>query len=341
MLKTLFNGAVGYFLCWLGGALVFVHTGLRQGGSRSGSLVFTLIAAVIAVPCGMMGRAAIRTGKRFLKAIRVIKSVDQVVPFVVYLRSFEADGEYAAAEGSAGVGPVLTAEEDLALALEKIGKPVVAIGRPGEWLPELGADRYYVEGNDWLSVVRGLFARTKFAIIKTGGTAGLKWELAQCIRKLTPGQLVLWLPHAPGADLAHQNQRLARYRRFVAWASPLISGLPDALGDSQFIRFDAGWVPRVIPKYTLTAREFFLRVPTVIPSIFTQTSQHTKTRSELLAALGMPEPKPSLATFLLKGPFVIISSALLFVVVYLSIIALLLLVLFGIVTLLIHLFGGS
>jgi hypothetical protein len=56
--------------------------------------------------------------------------------------------------------------------------------------------------------------------------------------------------------------------------------------------------------------------------------------------LGKPDPKPTLTTFLLKGPLVVVGTALLFVVVYQMMIALALLVVVGAVWILMRLFGG-
>ncbi len=77
----------------------------------------------------------------------------------------------------------------------------------------------------------------------------------------------------------------------------------------------------------------------MIPSIFVQTNQHTKIRDELLRALGRPEPKPSLRSCLLKAPLVVVSATLMFVVTYLSIWAIAVLVVVGIILLLTKLFG--
>ena len=56
---------------------------------------------------------------------------------VLYLRSFADDGCAARRYGA------LTEEEQLAKALAWVG-PLLAVGRPGEVLPHVGAQRIYV-----------------------------------------------------------------------------------------------------------------------------------------------------------------------------------------------------
>ncbi len=76
-------------------------------------------------------------------------------PPVLYLRSFADDGDATLAPGRSALvrygqqilAPV-TPEQEMADILADVG-PVVAIGKPGEPLPELGAARLYVADADW------------------------------------------------------------------------------------------------------------------------------------------------------------------------------------------------
>jgi len=89
-------------------------------------------------------------------------------PPVVYLRSFQDDSVEAegtlSAERVANMGAVggailavldyeggtMTEEEQLAEALRDVG-PFVAVGKPGEKLPQLGAARMYLQDSEWSS----------------------------------------------------------------------------------------------------------------------------------------------------------------------------------------------
>ncbi len=105
-------------------------------------------------------------------------------PPVLYLRSFDEDEATAKLKGS------LTEEEHLARLLERIG-PVVAIGRPGERLPNVGARRVYVGDDEWQSTIEGLMKRARLVAIRTGLSKGLRWETHKAFELLAPEQLLL------------------------------------------------------------------------------------------------------------------------------------------------------
>jgi len=86
---------------------------------------------------------------------------------VVYLRSFSDDRPAARLNGGR------TEEEHLAAVLEPVG-PFVAVGRPGEPLPELGARRMYLKDAEWKDVVERLIRSAKLVVIRTGNGPGLR-----------------------------------------------------------------------------------------------------------------------------------------------------------------------
>jgi hypothetical protein len=92
---------------------------------------------------------------------------------VVWLRSFHIDERDA--ENIIDREVPLTFEEVATGSLSRYG-PVVAIGRPGEPLPPLGALREYV-GDDWQSRVRELLCLAAIIVIVFDDTPGLLWEL--------------------------------------------------------------------------------------------------------------------------------------------------------------------
>ena len=105
-------------------------------------------------------------------------------PPVVYLRSFDDD-----VRGSARLGE-LTEEEHIAGVLSHFG-PFVAVGRPGERLPEVGAHRFYVSDSDWQDEVRSLVKSASLIVLRTGESAGLKWELSTVLGSVTPDRLLI------------------------------------------------------------------------------------------------------------------------------------------------------
>ena len=121
------------------------------------------------------------TGKRHL-----LPDADKVMdedprPPVIYLRSFDDDDT-----------PV-DLEWALADIMETVG-PFVAIGRPGDKIPPLGASRSYVADKDWQGFVIKLLDRSALVVLLAGKTEGLHWELGQCGRRIQPSRLVVLVP---------------------------------------------------------------------------------------------------------------------------------------------------
>lgn len=116
---------------------------------------------------------------------------------VLYLRSFADDGAAMIdASGSAFirrgtklVAPV-TPEQEMAQILAHVG-PVVAIGKPGEPLPELGAARLYVADDQWQGKVIELMGKAALVVIRLGVSPGLLWEIERSLERL-PRQRVVF-----------------------------------------------------------------------------------------------------------------------------------------------------
>ncbi|WP_432559358.1 hypothetical protein [Granulicoccus sp. GXG6511] len=106
---------------------------------------------------------------------------------VLLLRSFGDDGIMIRTP-LAGLGPTNPAipfvvrerfEEFLGNTLMTRTDRLVAIGRPGERLPELGAVRTYYPDDQWQEAVQVTATRCAMIMIIAGSTDGLAWELEQ------------------------------------------------------------------------------------------------------------------------------------------------------------------
>lgn len=137
-----------------------------------------IFAALLARSIRRARRHIARTGEKALAKDRR--------PPVVYLRSFAEEAKIA------------REEEDLARILSQIG-PVVAVGRPGEALPPLGASRFYVPDDDWQSFVAGLLQQASLVLVLAGRTTGLVWEMKQCRQFVDPRRLVVLVPTDKGS----------------------------------------------------------------------------------------------------------------------------------------------
>ena len=119
-------------------------------------------------------------------------------PPVVYLRSFEADSEIVLRpEGFwrrwmmifIDYAVTFSPEQELAEVLNAVG-PVIAIGKPGEALPELGAARLYVSDAEWRAKVIDMMDRSRLVIIRTGSTSNLRWEIEQTMGRVPRRQIL-------------------------------------------------------------------------------------------------------------------------------------------------------
>ncbi|MFJ8645904.1 hypothetical protein ACIRNI_07250 [Streptomyces sp. NPDC093546] len=140
---------------------------------------------------------------------RIIGSPAEVAdePFVLYLRSFTDDPERRRGDINAtpGIGGMLgdltlssySEEEQLAAVLERKVAPMVAVGRPGEPLPEVGARRMYLPLDAWQEPVLELMRRARLVVLALGPGPGTMWELVQAARLLPPERLVLLVPLEP------------------------------------------------------------------------------------------------------------------------------------------------
>lgn len=107
-------------------------------------------------------------------------------PPVLYLRSFLDD--------KIDTGHVVRKSQEQALAsvFNHIG-PFIAIGDPGDPLPDLGAARLYV-GKEWKEVVEDLINRARLVVLRAGPTPGFWWEFEHVIRTTSPEKILVLIP---------------------------------------------------------------------------------------------------------------------------------------------------
>lgn len=145
------------------------------------SLVMTVIMGFFVVLIGVsqiIQRKSNRLLKRFNStgALEVLEA-DARRP-VLYLRDHSIDDPTSLFSPA----PILSKEQEIALTCAKQG-PVVAIGKPKEIAPELGAARLYAVEEAWKEVVNILITEAQMVLVRPGNvsnTSGLKWEIEQC-----------------------------------------------------------------------------------------------------------------------------------------------------------------
>ncbi|MFC8716190.1 hypothetical protein [Kitasatospora sp. NPDC057198] len=180
--------------------------------------------------------------------------------FTLYLRSFEDDVRRTALEENRHPAPgpgaavsdlslsVQTEEEQLARLLRPVA-PMVAVGRPGERLPLVGARRLYLPIDDWQDTVLDLMRRARLVVMAVGLGPGLLWEFGEATRLLPAERLVLLL--SDREEYETFRAQAAPPRPDAAPPRPALPPYPDGeppedLAFTGAVYFDGDWAPHLV-----------------------------------------------------------------------------------------------
>jgi hypothetical protein len=196
-----------HLFVFLGLALFYgpVTVELDNFPRQLGEATFHLIGPLL---FGALGGLCLVAAKRMRARLKLAEQVEDVRAPVVYLRSFQVDKRLS--RRPLAIGRVIasrTEEEQLVGALRESG-PVVAIGRPGERLPRLGAQRVYVEDADWQQQILSWFTRAALVVIHVPPkpTEGLTWEVERSLSSVALDRLV-FLVSRDSSSLDWLNQK--------------------------------------------------------------------------------------------------------------------------------------
>jgi len=271
---------------WLGiaGAVVVWFAALLLSPTENGSPLLAIV--VIAIPLVFYFTAfpwfvnLARRGRR-MRAPSALEVLSGERAPVVLLRSFDDDDL---------IDPSFSAttqifpgryEERLVRALRRIG-PVVALGRPGEPEPELGASRLYVEDQHWQEAIRYLLREARAVVAIVGRTRGLWWEIELALSHVAPEKLIFFFPYPVekkirgsylrtiflenpvigkwlrrSASAAIETERERRYESFRERFGTMLKGpLPARLGGARFLQLgsDGSWCALAPMKPSLLKR---------------------------------------------------------------------------------------
>lgn len=163
---------------------------------------------------------------------------------ILYLRSFASDRRWFESwfdplRMIVGMPPE-TAEWSLVKAARGLA-PVVAVGRPGERLPPVGAARLYVAHDQWQTTVERLAAQSLLVVLRIGATEGFWWELAHVAKNCDPRRVLIYLP---------RRDRKRRYELLRQRAAGMLpQPLPTFFLHGYFLAFDSDWTPYRCPIY--------------------------------------------------------------------------------------------
>jgi len=168
---------------------------------------------------------------------------------VVYLRPFTTDEEapeplsIPVFSFSRRKLSLKSYEELLKKATRSLG-PFIAVGKPGDKLPPLGAARLYLDDADWQKTVTKILKRAQLVFIKLGTSEGLVWETKKLVKMLRPEQVIICLPMARWADHVDPGiYESCRQKSLAIFPCPLPEELEDG---AQFIYFGPMWDPHVL-----------------------------------------------------------------------------------------------
>ncbi len=180
-------------------------------------------------------------------------------PPMLFLRSFRDDRLEATEERGQllfRIGEGVRFEEKIATEFFREG-PVVAIGKPGEALPEVGACREYHSDDTWQGRVIELIRKAKGVVMIVGLTEALGWEIEQLRKEAALPRSFFVMPPLPRRGV------LERLRRFASQMPELAAEAVDQLKKPQRLRcivFDAAHEPIVFTSYGRTAFHYSVAI---------------------------------------------------------------------------------
>lgn len=214
-------------------------------GAEPGSDFVTGFGGVLIVLLGLVAFSLLRMrARQHLAEIGPEALADDGRPPILFLRTFRDDSAGAVLNPLAG--RARTIEEQICRVLSPIG-PTVALGRPGEQLPALGAARVYVEEAQWQDTVRQYADRAPLVVLRVGPTENFWWEVEEMSRRL-PAERVLFVVPDDDRQVAIFRERLGAqlsqtlpefkpgYR--IGWRHHRLRGI---------LWFDAAWMPHWTP----------------------------------------------------------------------------------------------
>ena len=243
--RLLLKKLAGIALMSIAGLLwAFFFYGITSGG----------LGGIGGAVIGGIGALAAHKGVRLFNRTRQIEAAttdnkgeaNDNRPPVIYLRSF-MDDTITAATVSSGLAwrglAVKTEEEQLAKVMTTIG-PVVAVGKPGEELPELGARRIYLSNEEWKERVTELMCKAALVVLRPGNTPSVLWEISEAMAQVRPERRLLVLPF-DSAQYADFQQELLKMCG-VALPAYKVSK-PLKLGSIRaFVYFDLDGMPKFV-----------------------------------------------------------------------------------------------
>ncbi len=211
-LRVSWKVVFSYFLVFLVFLLFVTQLLLRSAGYN-----FIIIILLIGVWLNRSAARKLRTAQKMtaIDAEEALK-LDKRDP-VLFLRSFKDDSavkiipRYADKRNFVElINRNIAFDESIVAQLEQTG-PVVAVGKPGEELPPLGALRMYLADDAWQARVLQLMQDSRLIVLLLGETLGLQWEISQIFKLGYAHKSIFYMPPVPLAEKQKRWQILHNY----------------------------------------------------------------------------------------------------------------------------------
>jgi len=191
-----------------------------------------------------LGAWLIKTAKRgSARRPADLPLIDSRAP-VLYLRPFTADAKTSRVIARDGFTDLFfntrTEEELVAEVLGEIG-PCIAIGRPGERLPELGFHRFYVSQEKWRDTVLEYLVKASLVVLMGGASENFSWEVERALALVKPQRLLFLVP----SNAKERSGFSELLKRLLPQAPPAVpkDGVIAAKAFIAILYFASDWTP--------------------------------------------------------------------------------------------------
>lgn len=161
-----------------------------------GLLVFLFVSTVIGLPVMVASSIFfVRAARARQPSIAEVRTQDPRRP-VLLLRSFRDDRLMAPQRRRYFLWDINVArrfEQAIAGSFQTLG-PLIAVGEPGEKLPQIGAARAYLPDREWQDAVLGWIEESLLIVMIAGSTQWIQWELHRILEKNRSQHLVILVP---------------------------------------------------------------------------------------------------------------------------------------------------
>ena len=142
---------------------------------------------------------------------------------ILLLRSFQDDAIQMNHRFQTRIGDVEQPrrfEQQIAGMLEAFG-PLIAVGRPGEALPQIGAARAYLSESEWQPAVLRWIDEAVFIAMVAGATEWIRWELGRILEMGRVRHLMILVPPIPGKGNSERWNNVLDALAATRWAPAL------------------------------------------------------------------------------------------------------------------------